>query len=172
MVPNTEKLMEVFIEGLSQCIEGTVTASKPQTLEEAINIAQRLMDQIIKHGSRQRTRDHKRKFDDKRNSNNNDNYPNNRVNNYQLNHNNNSNSNNDYRHQQNRRQETFRSYDATLIENSGSIDWCPRVDCMRWRLALKGVWRCRVVRGIQGGDEVIWLALELKGGDGDACGLL
>ncbi|GJX06679.1 hypothetical protein Tco_0194611 [Tanacetum coccineum] len=31
-------------EALS-CIEGNVTASKPQTLEEAINIAQRLMDQ-------------------------------------------------------------------------------------------------------------------------------
>nr|GEV56846.1 reverse transcriptase domain-containing protein [Tanacetum cinerariifolium] len=39
MVPNTEKLMEVFIGGLPQSIEGTVTASKPQTLEEAINIA-------------------------------------------------------------------------------------------------------------------------------------
>ncbi|GJR04064.1 reverse transcriptase domain-containing protein [Tanacetum coccineum] len=39
MVPNNEKLMEVFIGGLPQSIEGTVTASKPQTLEEAINIA-------------------------------------------------------------------------------------------------------------------------------------
>nr|GEZ31267.1 reverse transcriptase domain-containing protein [Tanacetum cinerariifolium]GEZ33146.1 reverse transcriptase domain-containing protein [Tanacetum cinerariifolium] len=39
MVPNTKKLMEVFIEGLPQSIKGTVTASKPQTLEEAINIA-------------------------------------------------------------------------------------------------------------------------------------
>ncbi|GJX05064.1 reverse transcriptase domain-containing protein [Tanacetum coccineum] len=41
MVPNTEKLMEVFISGLPRSIEGNVTASKPQTLEEAINIAQR-----------------------------------------------------------------------------------------------------------------------------------
>ncbi|GJR55596.1 reverse transcriptase domain-containing protein [Tanacetum coccineum] len=47
MVPNTEKLMEVFISGLPRSIEGNVTASKPQTLEEAINIAQRLMDQLI-----------------------------------------------------------------------------------------------------------------------------
>ncbi|GJZ34012.1 reverse transcriptase domain-containing protein [Tanacetum coccineum] len=39
MVPNNEKLMDVFIEGLPQSIEGTVTASKPQSLEEAINIA-------------------------------------------------------------------------------------------------------------------------------------
>ncbi|GKA95445.1 hypothetical protein Tco_0817483 [Tanacetum coccineum] len=36
---NNEKLMEVFIGGLPQSIEGTVTASKPQTLEESINIA-------------------------------------------------------------------------------------------------------------------------------------
>ncbi|GJS14701.1 reverse transcriptase domain-containing protein [Tanacetum coccineum] len=43
MVPNTEKLMEVFISGLPRSIKGNVTASKPQTLEEAINIAQRLM---------------------------------------------------------------------------------------------------------------------------------
>ncbi|GJS69683.1 hypothetical protein Tco_0702524 [Tanacetum coccineum] len=45
MVPDSEKMMEVFIGGLPQSIEGNVTASKTQTLEEAINIAQRLMDQ-------------------------------------------------------------------------------------------------------------------------------
>ncbi|GJU11151.1 hypothetical protein Tco_1133547 [Tanacetum coccineum] len=39
MVPNSEKLMEVFIGGLPRSIEGNVTTSKPQTLEEAINIA-------------------------------------------------------------------------------------------------------------------------------------
>ncbi|GKB03532.1 putative reverse transcriptase domain-containing protein [Tanacetum coccineum] len=43
---NTEKLLEAFIGGLPRSIEGNVTASKPQTLEEAINIAQRLMDQV------------------------------------------------------------------------------------------------------------------------------
>ncbi|GKA09157.1 hypothetical protein Tco_0688488 [Tanacetum coccineum] len=35
-----EKMMEVFIRGLPQSIEGNATASKPQTLEEAINIAE------------------------------------------------------------------------------------------------------------------------------------
>ncbi|GJS08672.1 reverse transcriptase domain-containing protein [Tanacetum coccineum] len=49
MVPNSEKLMEAFIGGFPQSIEGNVTASKPQTLEKATNIAHRLMDQIIKH---------------------------------------------------------------------------------------------------------------------------
>ncbi|GJZ11521.1 hypothetical protein Tco_0546280 [Tanacetum coccineum] len=38
MVPNSEKLMEVFIGGLPKSIEGNVAASKPQTLEEAITI--------------------------------------------------------------------------------------------------------------------------------------
>nr|GEW22295.1 hypothetical protein [Tanacetum cinerariifolium] len=37
-VPNYEKLMEVFIGGLPKSIDGNVTASKPQTLEEAITI--------------------------------------------------------------------------------------------------------------------------------------
>nr|GEU44473.1 reverse transcriptase domain-containing protein [Tanacetum cinerariifolium] len=46
MVSDFEKLLEAFIEGLPRSIEGNVTTSKPQTLEEAINIAQRLMDQI------------------------------------------------------------------------------------------------------------------------------
>nr|GEZ80317.1 putative reverse transcriptase domain-containing protein [Tanacetum cinerariifolium] len=39
--PLNENLMEVFIGGLPRSIEGNVTALKPQTLEEAINIAQR-----------------------------------------------------------------------------------------------------------------------------------
>ncbi|GJY32277.1 putative reverse transcriptase domain-containing protein [Tanacetum coccineum] len=45
MVPDFKKMMEVFIGGLPRCIEGKVTAAKPQTIEKAINIAQRLMDQ-------------------------------------------------------------------------------------------------------------------------------
>ncbi|GJW03208.1 hypothetical protein Tco_1562064 [Tanacetum coccineum] len=44
-VTDSEKMMEVFIGGLPRSIKGNVTASKPQTLEEAINIAQRLIDQ-------------------------------------------------------------------------------------------------------------------------------
>nr|GEW01528.1 putative reverse transcriptase domain-containing protein [Tanacetum cinerariifolium] len=45
MVPNSEKLMEVFIGGLPRSIKGNVTTSKPQGLEKAITISQRLMDQ-------------------------------------------------------------------------------------------------------------------------------
>ncbi|GJZ23557.1 hypothetical protein Tco_0561016 [Tanacetum coccineum] len=95
--------MEVFISGLPRSIEGNVTASKPQTLEEATNIAQRLIDQIIRHDYVQETNNYKQKLEDKRNIINNNNY----QNNYNNNH------NNDYHQQQNRRQETFRTYAAT-----------------------------------------------------------
>nr|GEY87471.1 putative reverse transcriptase domain-containing protein [Tanacetum cinerariifolium] len=107
-----EKLMEVFIGGLPRSIEGNVTASKPQTLEEAINIAQRLMDQVTKHNSIQGTNDHKRKFEYKRDIFSNNNY----RNNYENIHNNDM---NDSCQQQNRRPETFKSYAATPTENHG-----------------------------------------------------
>ncbi|GJS78130.1 putative reverse transcriptase domain-containing protein [Tanacetum coccineum] len=114
MVPDSEKMMEVFIGGLPRSIEGNVTASKPQTLEEAINIAQRLMDQVTKHTPMQVSSDHKRKFNDRRTFNNN-NYRNTNTNNRYNNH----------QPQQNRRQETFRSYVVTPTENNGYIGNCP-----------------------------------------------
>ncbi|GJV09676.1 reverse transcriptase domain-containing protein [Tanacetum coccineum] len=52
MVPDSEKMIEVFIGGLPRSIEGNVTASKPQALEEVINIAQRLTDQLSKYHAR------------------------------------------------------------------------------------------------------------------------
>ncbi|GJT99309.1 reverse transcriptase domain-containing protein [Tanacetum coccineum] len=123
MVPNTEKLLEAFIGGLPRSIEGNVTASKPQTLEEAINIAQRLMDQVTKHTPVQVSSDNKRKFDDRRtfnnNSRSNNNYrntnTNNRYNNHQL--------------QQNRRQEAVRAYAVTPSGNNryaGDLPLCKR----------------------------------------------
>ncbi|GKD83049.1 putative reverse transcriptase domain-containing protein, partial [Tanacetum coccineum] len=125
MVPNTEKLLEAFIGGLPRSIEGNVTAFRSQTLEEAINIAQRLMDQVTKHTPVQISSDHKRKFDDRRTFNNN-NYRNNNNNNYR-----NTNPNNRYNNhqpQQNRRQEAVRSYAATPAENNSfdvviGMDW-------------------------------------------------
>ncbi|GJW88993.1 putative reverse transcriptase domain-containing protein [Tanacetum coccineum] len=123
MVPNTEKLLEAFIGGLPRSIEGNVTASKPQTLEEAINIAQRLMDQVTKHTPVQVSSDNKRKFDDRRtfnnNSRSNNNYrntnTNNRYNNHQL--------------QQNQRQEAVRAYAVTPSGNNryaGDLPLCKR----------------------------------------------
>ncbi|GJV13206.1 hypothetical protein Tco_1354747 [Tanacetum coccineum] len=119
MVLNSEKLMEAFIEGLPRSIEGNVTASKPQTLEESTNIAHRLMDQIIKHDSVQETNNHKRKFKDKRNTIENNNYPkyrnnnnhsNNRNNGKLQNNHNNHNRNHDYHHRQIEDKKTVRPY--------------------------------------------------------------
>ncbi|GJT46314.1 putative reverse transcriptase domain-containing protein [Tanacetum coccineum] len=107
--------------GIPISIEGNVTASKPQTLEEAITITQRLMDQVIKHNFVQGTNDHKRKFDDRRTFTNN-NYQNNRNNN-------NNNRNNDHQQQHNRRQETVRAYVVTPTENNrytGSLPLCKK----------------------------------------------
>ncbi|GJW20445.1 reverse transcriptase domain-containing protein [Tanacetum coccineum] len=125
MVPNTEKLLEAFIGGLPRSIEGNVTASKPQTLEEAINIAQRLMDQVTKHTPMQVSSDNKRKFDDRRTFNNNNNSRSN--NNYR-----NTNTNNRYNNhqlQQNRRQEAVRAYAVTPSGNNryaGDLPLCKR----------------------------------------------
>ncbi|GJU86337.1 putative reverse transcriptase domain-containing protein [Tanacetum coccineum] len=107
MVPNNDKLLEAFIGGLPRSIEGNVTASKPQTLEEAINIAQS-NGSLTKHAPMQVSSDNKRKFDDRRTfnsssrSNNNYRNTNNRYNN---------------RRQQNRRQEAGRAYAVTSSEN-------------------------------------------------------
>ncbi|GJZ23058.1 putative reverse transcriptase domain-containing protein [Tanacetum coccineum] len=120
MVPNNDKLLEAFIGGLPRSIEGNVTASKPQTLEEAINIAQRLMDQVTKHAPMQVSSDNKRKFDDKRT-----------FNNSSRSNNNYRNTNNRYnnRQQQNQRQEAGRAYAVTPSENSryaGDLPLCKR----------------------------------------------
>ncbi|GJX02687.1 reverse transcriptase domain-containing protein [Tanacetum coccineum] len=128
----------------------------PQTLEEAITITQRLMDHVTNHNAEQGTNDHKRKFDDRRNNNNtnypnnhdNNNYPNNRDNNnypndrnhnnYQNNRNNNNNNrNNDYHHQQNGRQETFRTYGNRGY--NGPHPLCRKCHCITQDLALSGV---------------------------------
>nr|GEU29947.1 hypothetical protein [Tanacetum cinerariifolium] len=137
MVSNAEKLMEAFIRGLPRDIEGNVTALKPQTLEEAITITQRLMDQVTKHDAEQGTNDHKRNFNDRRKNNNNylnncdnNNYPNDRNNNnYQNNRNNNNNRDNYYHQQPNKRKETVRTYTATSTENKRytkkKVHWKP-----------------------------------------------
>ncbi|GJY10902.1 reverse transcriptase domain-containing protein [Tanacetum coccineum] len=124
MVPNYEKIMEVFIEGLPRSIKGNVTASKPQNLEEAITITQRLMGQVVKHNYVQEANDHKRKFDDRRNTTDNNNYPKNHNNNNYQDNRNNNNRNHEH-HQQNRRQETFRTYAATN-GYTGNRPFCER----------------------------------------------
>nr|GEW84896.1 reverse transcriptase domain-containing protein [Tanacetum cinerariifolium] len=59
MLSDSEKMMEAFIGGLPRSIKGNVAASKSQTLEEAINIAQRIMDQVTRYTPVQVSSDHK-----------------------------------------------------------------------------------------------------------------
>ncbi|GJT87680.1 hypothetical protein Tco_1069397 [Tanacetum coccineum] len=108
--------LKTYIRRLPRSIEGNVTASKPQTLEEATNIAHKLMDQIIRHDSMQETNDLKRKLEDKGNIINNNNY----QNNY------NNNRNNDYHQQLNKKQETFRTY-TVANGYTGNHPLCERV---------------------------------------------
>ncbi|GJY35112.1 reverse transcriptase domain-containing protein [Tanacetum coccineum] len=132
MVPDSKKMMEVFIGGLPRSIKGNVTASKPQTLEEAIKIAQRLMDQVTKHAPVQVIKRSQRKICTNRSNfqqqkltamlitaNNNNNYRNTNTNNRYNNH----------HPQQNKRQEAVRAYAATPAENSkyaGNLPLCRR----------------------------------------------
>ncbi|GJW22690.1 putative reverse transcriptase domain-containing protein [Tanacetum coccineum] len=105
---NDLKIYVRIFQELATFIKGNVTASKPRTLEEAINIAQRLMDHVTNHTPVQVSSDHKRKFDDRRTFNNN-NYRNTNTNKRYNNH----------QPQQNRRQETFRAYAANPTKNNG-----------------------------------------------------
>ncbi|GJW06556.1 reverse transcriptase domain-containing protein [Tanacetum coccineum] len=113
-----------------QDIEGNVTASKPQTLEEAITIDQRLMDQVTMHSSMQGTNDYKRKFDDRRTFTNNNNYHNNR--------NNNSNNRiNDHHQQHNRRQEAVPCKRCTLHHTGPCTVKCQT--CNKGKRALQKI---------------------------------
>ncbi|GJT88181.1 hypothetical protein Tco_1069898 [Tanacetum coccineum] len=47
MVPNADRLLECYIEGLPLSIKGNVTSSKPVDLHEAIDMAQGLMYQVV-----------------------------------------------------------------------------------------------------------------------------
>nr|GEU34656.1 reverse transcriptase domain-containing protein [Tanacetum cinerariifolium] len=135
MVLDSEKMMEAFIEGLPQSIERNVTASKPQTLKEAINIAQRLMDQVTKHTPVQVSSDHKQKFDVRRTFNNDD-YHNTTTNNCYNNH----------QPQQNRRQENFRFYAATPTKSSVYTGNCPLSQVMEKKSEDKRLEDIPVVR--------------------------
>nr|GEV80634.1 reverse transcriptase domain-containing protein [Tanacetum cinerariifolium] len=86
--------------------------------EEAINIAQRLIDQVTKHTPVQVSSNHKRKFDDRRTFNNKNSYRNTNTNSRY----------NNYQPQQNRRQEAVKAYAATPAENNSfdvviGMDW-------------------------------------------------
>jgi hypothetical protein len=143
-VPDLERLLEKYIEGLPRNIEGNVTASKPQTLEEAMSISQRLIEREIKRGQGQGSNDNKRKFDDRRSNNHNNSHNNNNVNNH---HNNNRNYNpnnnqnyqqnrNHHHNRQNRQQEAAKAYIVAPTGTGGYAGPAPM--CNRFKLHHNG----------------------------------
>lgn len=108
-VPDLDKTLEKYIEGLPQSIEGNVTASKPATLDEAMTIAQKLLDREIKRKSTAECNELKRKYDDKRTtSHGRSRYTGNeRDRNYHQ-------TRNSHHHKQNRTQEAAKAYVAAL----------------------------------------------------------
>jgi hypothetical protein len=48
VVPDPEKTLEKYVQGLSWSIEGDVTSSNPISLEAGIEIAQKLLDREVK----------------------------------------------------------------------------------------------------------------------------
>ncbi|GJX79064.1 putative reverse transcriptase domain-containing protein [Tanacetum coccineum] len=51
MVQTTEKLLEMYVWGLPQPIQGNVTSFDPAKIDEAIRMAHRLMDQAVRAGT-------------------------------------------------------------------------------------------------------------------------
>nr|GEV81822.1 putative reverse transcriptase domain-containing protein [Tanacetum cinerariifolium] len=63
MFPEESAKVERYIDGLPDMIHGSVKASKPQSMQEAIEFATEMMDKkMLTHDERQA--EHKRKFDD------------------------------------------------------------------------------------------------------------
>ncbi|GKD96905.1 hypothetical protein Tco_1380802, partial [Tanacetum coccineum] len=65
MVPKEEDRVEKFIGGLSDNIQGNEIAAEPTRLQDAVRIANNLMDQKLK-GYAMKNAENKRKFDNSR----------------------------------------------------------------------------------------------------------
>nr|GEY57049.1 hypothetical protein [Tanacetum cinerariifolium] len=121
LVPTERKKIEKYVCGFPERIKGNITSSKPATLHDAINMARKLVEQVVQGRATRIGESDKRKWEDhQRNTNNNN--PNN-------NNNNNRNRNNNHHQQQNRRQETAKAYAATPAEGrdyAGNLPRCNR----------------------------------------------
>ncbi|GKB52444.1 putative reverse transcriptase domain-containing protein [Tanacetum coccineum] len=102
MVPNTDRLLERYIEGLPLNIKGNVTSSKLVDLHEAIEMAQGLMYQVVQELGEN--------FGDKRK--------------WNKNHYNNNNTNNIGNLNPNKRPETARVFTAGQGSYAGKLPYC------------------------------------------------
>ncbi|GKC80773.1 reverse transcriptase domain-containing protein [Tanacetum coccineum] len=127
MVPTIEKLLERYVWGLPQPIQGNVTSFDPATIDEAMRMARRLMDQAVRAGT-------VLVHDNNHNRNHNNNNPNNnkrRWNDNRRGDNNNPNNQNrniNHHNQQNHRQENAKGYAAPARGRGyvGNLPLCNR----------------------------------------------
>ncbi|GJU13995.1 reverse transcriptase domain-containing protein [Tanacetum coccineum] len=120
MVPTIEKLLERYVWGLPQPIQGNVTSFDLATIDEAMRMARRLMDQVVRAGTvlvhdNNHNRNHNNNNPNTNNNNNNNNKR--RWNDNRRGDNNNPNNQNrniNHHNQQNHRQENARGY-ATVV---------------------------------------------------------
>ncbi|GKA26245.1 putative reverse transcriptase domain-containing protein [Tanacetum coccineum] len=105
MVPNTDWLLERYIEGLPLNIKGNVTSSKPVDLHEAIEMAQGLMYQVVQELGEN--------SGDKR-----------KLNGNHYNNNNPNNTNNTGNLNPNKRLETSRVFTAGQGSYAGKLPYC------------------------------------------------
>ena len=113
MVPDDEKLMEKFVDGLPTSIRGNVTAANVESLDDAIRMAEKLMDQVVKASAVQKSSnsDGKRRWEDFKRGNNNQ---------YRG---------NAFQNQQVRRPETVKAFVATPAAGAGYAGqnaWCEK----------------------------------------------
>ncbi|GJR75329.1 putative reverse transcriptase domain-containing protein [Tanacetum coccineum] len=103
MFPEESDKIEKYVSGLPDMIHGSVVASKPKTMQDAVEIAIELMDKKIRTFAECQT-ESKRKFEDTSN-----------------------NTQNQQQQQQNKRQNTSRAYTAGSGEKSHTGDLNPYV---------------------------------------------
>ncbi|GJZ73995.1 putative reverse transcriptase domain-containing protein [Tanacetum coccineum] len=113
LVSTENKKIERYTRGFPERIKGNITSSKPATLHDAINMARKLVEQVVQGRATSIGECNKRKWEDHQKNINNKN-------------NNNYNRNNNHHQQQNRRQETARAYAAAPAKGRGYAWNLPR----------------------------------------------
>nr|GEX23454.1 putative reverse transcriptase domain-containing protein [Tanacetum cinerariifolium] len=78
VVPNEKKKVELYIKGLPEIIKGEITSSRPDTLSEAMRMANALMEQKIQAKNERIAEGIKRKWENNNQGNNNNNNSHNR----------------------------------------------------------------------------------------------
>ncbi|GJY99806.1 putative reverse transcriptase domain-containing protein [Tanacetum coccineum] len=139
MVPTTEKLLERYVWGLPQLIQGNVTSFDPATIDEAMQMARMLMDQAVRAGT-VLVHDNNHNYNNNNHNNNNNNKR--RWNDNRRGDNNNPNNKNqniNHHNQHNRRQENTRGYATSATALAGGRGYVGNLPlCNQYKLHHTG----------------------------------